>query len=107
MSATTVTTKSPGAVGIATGQVSIDTTSGGVLVCAARTMQGVSGGRRRIKITNHGTTACYVGNSGLTTGTGFLLAGIVGYTVTLDTTAAVYGISAGTQTVSYVEEYDQ
>ncbi len=90
-----------GASKIATAQVSVDTTSGGKLIAAQRT------GRQSITITNAGTTIVYIGNSGLTTGTGEYLAGVAGASITLLTTAAIYGIvGSSTQTVTVREEYD-
>lgn len=85
--------------GFATAQVSIDTTSGGVVVAAARP------GRKSVKVINHGTTACYLGHSGLTTGTGALLPGVLGVQVEIETDDVVYGISGGTQVVSVIEVY--
>ena len=64
--------------------------------------------RRAVIITNLGTTAVYLGNStGVTTGNGDLLPGIVGASVTIPTTAAIYGIAAtGSQSVSFLEITD-
>lgn len=88
-----------GAGGFKTAQVSIDTTSGGVVVAAARP------GRSAVTVINHGTTACYLGHPGLTTSTGAFLPGVLGASITIATQDAVYGISAGTQTVSVIESY--
>ena len=85
---------------IATGQVSVATTAGGTLICAARAT------RRSITIVNLGTTDVYIGASGLTTSTGLLLLGAKGAAITLETAAEIYGIvGSGTQSVSYIEEY--
>ena len=85
---------------LAHNQVSVDTTVGGTLICAARST------RRRISIINLGTTDIYIGNTGLTTSTGVLLLGVKGAAVTLETTAAIYGITgSGSQSVAYIEEY--
>lgn len=83
---------------ITTGQVTVAATAGGTLIAAARP------GRTRITITNHGTTAFYVGVEGVTALTGLLVPGVVGASVELDTGAAIYGITAsGTQAASFAE----
>jgi hypothetical protein len=85
---------------LATNQVTVNTTVGGTLIAASRAS------RSSITITNLGTTAVYIGNTGLTTTNGAFLPGIVGASITLDTTAAVYGIvAAGSQALSFVETY--
>lgn len=95
----------PGAAAINTNQVSVAATAGGTLIVAART--GVAGtGRVSATVCNTGTTAVYIGNTGLTTATGQYLAGVAGACLTLNTTAAIYGIVAtGTETVAYSETY--
>ncbi|MDE1902157.1 MAG: hypothetical protein KGI37_11060, partial [Alphaproteobacteria bacterium] len=95
----------PGAAAINTNQVSVAATAGGTLIVAART--GVAGtGRVSATVCNTGTTAVYIGNTGLTTSTGQYLAGVAGACLTLNTTAAIYGIVAtGTETVAYSETY--
>lgn len=91
----------PGAANIANNQVSVDTTSGGVTIVSSRAT------RRSVTITNHGTTDVYVGTGSVSSSNGFLLVGRKGSAVTIYTTAAVKGVVAsGSQTVSYVEEYD-
>jgi hypothetical protein len=94
-----------GAASLATGQVSVGTTVGGTLIAAART--GVPGtGRASVTIVNTTTTAIYLGNTGVTTTTGQLLPGVVGASITLNTTAAIYGIvAASTATVTFSETY--
>jgi hypothetical protein len=94
-----------GAATIATNQVSVATTAGGTQIVAART--GVAGtGRVSVTVCNTGTTAVYLGASGLTTSTGQYLAGIAGACATFNTTAAIYGIvGSGTETVAYSETY--
>lgn len=88
-----------GANTIASGQVSVANTS--TSIAAARAT------RRAIAVINHGTTDVFVGVTGLTTGNGALLKGVAGSSITLYTSAAVFGIVAsGTQTVSFIEEYD-
>lgn len=88
-----------GAANLANGQVSVTTTAGNVVASRAT--------RRAVTIVNHGTTDVYLGVATVTTSNGILLTGTKGAAVTLFTTAAVQGIvAAGTQTVSYIEEYD-
>lgn len=86
---------------IAHNQVSVGTTAGGTVIAAGRST------RRTITIIQHGTTAVFLGVGTVTTTNGFLLAGVVGASVTLYTNAEIKGIVAsGTQTVSYFEEYE-
>lgn len=83
---------------IATAQVSVAATA--TLIAAARA------GRRSITVEQLGTTAVYLGAAGVTTGIGVLLAATVGSSVTFNTTAAIYGITAsGSQTVAEFELY--
>lgn len=79
-------------------QVSVATTA--TLIVAART------GRNLISIVNTTTTPIYLGGSGVTTSTGQLLPGVVGASLTLPYTGALYGIVAsGTATVTEAETY--
>lgn len=90
-----------GAVHGATGQVTIDTTSGGVQIVDARPT------RRSVLIVNHGSVAVYISYGDVSTSTGVLLPGTVGAALTLQTTLAVKAIVAtGSQVVSYAEEWD-
>lgn len=83
---------------IATAQTTVAATA--TLISAARST------RNSITITNHGTTDVFIGLAGVTTTTGILLQGVKGTSITLITTAAVYGIvAAATQVVSSVEVY--
>ena len=83
---------------IATAQVSVASTA--TLVAAART------GRGAVIVTNLGAVAVYLGAAGVTTSTGTLLPGVVGASVTIPTSAEIYGVDAtGTQAVSVVEVY--
>ena len=87
-----------GAASIATAQVSVTTAS--TLIAALRA------GRSNITIINLGTTAVFIGVTGVTTATGLLLAGVVGASITIPTSAAIYGIVAsGTQSVSVLETF--
>ena len=90
---------------LATGQVTLTTTSASAIVAARTGVPGV--GRGSITLTNTSTTAVYLGNSGVTFSTGLLLSGIVGASITLDTTAAIYGCLAagGSATVSFCEVF--
>ena len=81
---------------IATNQATVDTTSGGVLIAAARV------GRRKITITN-GAAVIAVGGKGLTLLTGLVMA--ANATVTLETSEAVWGISGSSSVVSCCEQY--
>lgn len=63
-------------------------------------------GRRRVLITQHGTTDVYLGASNVSTTNGLLLTGTKGTTVILESTADIYAVvAAGTQRVSCLEEY--
>lgn len=63
-------------------------------------------GRDTVIIENSGTTAVYLGNSTVTTSTGLLLPGVLGASISLETTDAVYGIvAAGTQVVTAIENF--
>lgn len=80
-----------------TNQISIGSTS--TLIIAANT------NRKRLVLINMGTTNVFIGNIGVTIGTGQLLLGIAGYVIPLYFTGAVYGIvGTGTQTIAYLEE---
>jgi hypothetical protein len=83
---------------ITTGQVTVTTAA--TVIAAARA------GRRSITIVNEGTTDMRIGGAGVTTANGLLLSGVKGQTLTIETAAAVFGIvGAGSQTVSFVENY--
>lgn len=91
--------KDTGAASFAPGQVSVAVTA--TQIVAARAT------RRSVLIVQHGTTAVYVGGSGVTTSNGLLVVGAAGSRVGVPTAGAVYGIvGTGTQTVSYMEVYD-
>lgn len=80
-----------------TNQVTVGSTS--TLILAANT------NRKRLILINMGTTNVFLGNVGVTIGTGQLLLGIAGYVIPLYFTGAVYGIvGTGTQTIAYLEE---
>lgn len=87
-----------GSSAVATAQVGVAASS--TLVAAARL------GRNAVTVQNLGTTAVYLGPSGVTTATGLLLPGSVGASVTIPTSAAVYGVAAtGTQSVAVLETF--
>lgn len=96
-----VSTAEEGVPNIASGQVSVGNAAPGTQIVAARTT------RRGVLITNLGTTDVWIGVSGVTTATGALLPGVRGASITVSTIAAVFGIvGAGSQSVSFLEEYD-
>lgn len=70
-------------------------------IVAART------GRQSVIITNiTGTQPVYLGASGVTASTGLFLAGSVGASVTIVTSAAIFATSpTAAQTLSYLENY--
>lgn len=83
---------------VATNQVSIGTSA--TLIAAARP------GRTMITVVNTTTTQIFLGPSGLTTGNALPLPGVVGASVTLQFSGALYGIVAsGTATVGEAEVY--
>lgn len=92
-------TSTGGAPNLATAQVSV--TTGNISVAAART------GRRAVTVTGiTGTSAIYCGNTGVTTSTGTYLAGTVGSSITLNTTAAIFcTVAVTTQTVTVAETF--
>jgi hypothetical protein len=84
----------------ATAQVTVATTAGGTLISAARP------GGDTVTIQNLGTTAVYVGVSGVTTSTGFPIPGVAGASLTLPANVAIYGIVAsGTQAVAVLATF--
>ncbi|WP_416463945.1 hypothetical protein [Sphingomonas sp. VDB2] len=88
---------SKGAPSLATGQISVGTSS--TLVAAARS------GRGKITVTLHGANDCYFGNAGVTTTTGFRIKGVDGASYPIETSAAIYGACSATTTVSFIEQY--
>ena len=63
-------------------------------------------GRASVTVENNGATAVYLGNATVSVTTGVLLPGVLGASITLPTSAAVYGVVAsGNQTVSKYELY--
>ena len=89
-----------GCAGLATAQVTVDATAGGVVLCAARV------GRRSVTVTNLGTADVFVGVGTVTAANGELLAGVKGSSQTYLYAGALKAIVAsGTQAVSVREEY--
>lgn len=87
-----------GSASLSTGQVSVASTD--TVVVASRA------GRAAVNVVNHGTTDVFLGATGVSITTGVLLAGVVGANITVPTSGAVYGITAGgTQTVSFMEVF--
>jgi hypothetical protein len=63
-------------------------------------------GRDTVVVENTGTTPVYLGNASVSAANGLLLPGVLGASVALETTDAVYGIVAsGTQVVCAVENF--
>ncbi len=90
-----------GAATTANTQVTVGTTSGGDQLLASRST------RRRLFITNQGTTDVYVGVGTVSTANGMLLPGIKGACMELRSVQQVKAIVAsGSQAVSVIEEYD-
>lgn len=89
--------QSVGAPSIATGQVSVGTSS--TLIAAART------GRQAITVVSTTALVFYVGNTGVTTATGQYVAAAAGASITINTSAAIYGVAAAPVTVSYMEAF--
>lgn len=88
-----------GSTAIANGQVTVDTTSGGVTIAAARDT------RKSILLRNQGTVAIYVGQGTVSSTNGMLVN--PGEALMIGTTAAVKAIAASSSaTVGYIEEYD-
>lgn len=88
-----------GGTAIANGQVSVDTTVGGVTVASARDT------RKSLLVRNRGTVTVYVGTGTVSASNGFPLD--AGEAMTILTTAAVKAIAASSSaTVAYLEEYD-
>jgi UDP-N-acetylglucosamine enolpyruvyl transferase len=82
---------------IATAQPSVGTTS--TLVVAART------GRAAVTIENLTSTPIYLGASGVTSTTGMLLPGVVGASMTIEGSMAVYGVASVAASVSVLETF--
>ena len=86
-----------------TGQVSVASTA--TLIVNQNT------GRKAVVITNLGTTAIYIGfgtntasNGPLSTSNGQLLPGVVGASLSIPSTSAIWGISSGaSQSVSFMD----
>ena len=82
----------------ATSQVTVGATP--TLISAARD------GGDSVTIENLGTTQVFIGNANVTTGTGFPLPGVVGASLTIPATTAIYGIVAsGTQAVAVLATF--
>ena len=91
-----------GSANWAPNQATVPSTANGGIIAAARST------RQSITIQNLGTTIVWLGSqaTGLTSSNGFQLPGVIGATVTIPTTAAVYGLAAsGSQAVAILETY--
>jgi ribosomal protein L10 len=83
---------------IAAGQVTVTGTVASLLAARA--------GRQTVTIENTGTVAFYVGPAGVAAATGMLIPGVVGASVTLNTSAAIFAVTAsGSAIVSYLETF--
>lgn len=84
--------------GIATGRVVM--TGASILIAPAR------GDRKRLTLVMGGTPAdTFLGNTGVSSTTGVLLAGVKGQAIVLECTAAVFGNGTAAAEVSYIEEF--
>lgn len=83
---------------IATGQVTVGTAA--TKICSERP------GRRRVRVIQDGTVITRVGPAAVTMANGALLVGTAGQSWELWTEGEVWGIvGAGTNNVSFIEEY--
>jgi hypothetical protein len=98
----TIANQPVGATNFAPAQVSVGTSATSI---AAARAGAIGTGRVSITITNTTTTPIFLGGSGVTATTGQLLPGIVGASVTLNTTAAIFGIAASAATVTEFETF--
>lgn len=81
------------------GQVTVPATAGGILIKAANTS------RKRITITNSGSNTIFLGASAALTAIASSHALPAGASITLNNTAAIYGIvAAGNEIATYLEE---
>jgi hypothetical protein len=79
------------------------TTGQTTVLTAALQIAPANSGRDTITLVNTSAVAVWIGGSGVTVGTGLLLAGVVGQTLVLPTTAAIFGITASSAVVSYMD----
>lgn len=96
-SASPSVTTGQGLGSLATSQVTVGVTA--TSIAAARATRG------SITIVNSGTTDVFIGPAGVTLVNGVLLSGVKGATITLNTTAAVFGITTVAQIVSVAETF--
>ena len=81
-------------------------TAQATVATAATLIVAARAGRDTVIIENSGTTAVYIGDSTVTTSTGLLLPGVLGASVALETTDAVYGrVASGSQVVTAIENF--
>lgn len=81
-------------------------TSQATIAATATQIVAARAGRDTVIIEQTGAKDVYVGASDVTTSTGMLLPGVVGASISLETTDAVYGIVAsGTQVVCAFENF--
>ena len=87
--------------------VATNQTASSLSPAAAAQIVAARSGRQSVMITNiTGTQPVYLGASGVTVSTGLFLAGSVGASVTIVTSAAIFATSpTAAQTLSYLENY--
>lgn len=79
-----------------TNQILVGNTA--TLIIAANT------NRKRLVLTNMGTTNVFIGGSTVTSTTGEMLLGIPGFSLSIFCTGAIYGAATANQLISYMEE---
>jgi hypothetical protein len=79
------------------------TTGQATVLQVALQIAPANAGRENITLVNTSAVACWIGGPGVTVGTGLLLAGVVGATLVLPTTAALFGITGSSATISYMD----
>lgn len=95
--ATAISVVETGAANLSNGNQSVTT--------SATNITGTNATRRSVTLKNLGGAVCYLGATGVTTTTGVPLE--VGESISIDTTAAVFGITAaGTADVRYIQTFD-
>lgn len=83
---------------LSTGQVAISATA---IIVAARAGRGSV-----VLVNDTGTAEMFFGPAGVTTANGIYMPAVKGASLSLDTSAAVHGVSAGAaQTISFAETY--
>jgi hypothetical protein len=81
--------------GFVTGQVTVLT--------AALQIVPANAGRDIVKLVNTSAVACWIGGPAVTVGNGVLLPGVVGATLEVPATSAVFGITASSAVISFMD----